>query len=131
MMSMQRKTAAVLLLAGLCSGCVATAEKESEPTNPVPALSKQATLDAAKKAYQQGDYQQALEHYREVVAIDNYHRKANYNITIIHLELMIKGMEFVGQYINNTRDASEARAALDELIKQAGVFTSITAKYME
>jgi len=128
---MRDKIVLTLLLTALCSGCVVPGEKPLQSTTPKPTTSIQARLDVANKAYQQGAYQQALEQYRLVVEMDNYHRKANYNITIIYLELMIKGMEFLGQFIDSPQEASEARVALDQLIEQAGIFTRLTSKYMD
>lgn len=122
---------ATLLLAVLCSGCMVTAEKLQDPVTPQPAVNIQAIMDAAKDAYEKGDYEQALMRYRQVVEIDNDHHKANYNITVIYLELMISGMEFLGQYIDNPKDARDARTALNQLAEQAGIFTRITSKYME
>ena len=87
-------------------------------------------MASAREAYQEGNVELALSEYRKIIDKDNLHGKANYNLTIVHMEMALKGMEFLGQFVSGGGDARDARTAFDNIVNEAEKFTGIVSRYV-
>ena len=120
--------AALLLFASGCASVATQGEGEGEPEPVI--ISADNRMAMARKAYASGDYETALDQYKLIVQADNLHKKANYNLSIIHLELALRGMEFLGQFITDPNDARSARESFDSVVKHAEQFIEIASQHL-
>jgi len=119
-----------LLILVFLSGCASIQSEPVSVATPTPILTTEQRMAAAREAYQEGNVEQALAEYQKIIEKDNLHGKANYNLTIVHMEMALKGMEFLGQFVNEGGDARDAKKAFDNIVNEAEIFTGIVSRYV-
>lgn len=116
-------------VAGLFVACLLSGCAQIQTTRNDSILSTQEKNVLARKAYEGGNPGRAIDLYRQVLSEENWNRKANYNLSIVHLELAIEGFEFIGQFIDNSTDARVARAHLDRAVENIEKYLAISKNY--
>lgn len=116
-----------VLFALILGGCASTQPTPS--TAPLSTPSTDQLLQAARAAYDRGDQTSALDYYAQVIEKDNWHRKANFNAAVVHLDLAVRGFEFIAQFINDEKDRAAASESLRVLNEQAQKYMAIGRRY--
>lgn len=128
---MRKRMVLVLVFSTVvCNACTVLPQTTTSVSRHQPVVDIDKLNEEAHTAFKNGDFNTALELYEKVIASESWNRKANYNISVIHLELALKGFSYIGQFINDAEDSEMARSSLDQVTKNAQQFLSISKNYV-